>query len=548
MSSSSTPSIAGYDHLSLIGAGAFSQVYLAEQSKLKRRVAIKVLNFGLDDDTKRRSFERETELMARVSMHPNIATIHDTAFTELGQPCIVMGHYAAGSLADLTARVGTLSVKEAIDVGIAIGSALNASHDAGVVHCDIKPHNVLISAYGQPALGDFGISTFTDERTQTGDGARGFTLSYAAPEILEGESPSPATDIYSLAATLYAALAGHRPFARSDEEAASVTMAERARRVVLDELAPLAGVPAELDAAIRTAMDRDPDRRPESAAIFAAQLYDIGQELGLATSIPYTSDRTALSASSGPGARHPKKMAAGQDQGVADAAIDPTRLLIKRLDSVAVAPPRIESAAPFESPSSEQLPVRAEGSAPTVTRSKNTARGVLVFAVLLSAVIGTLLFLQRGIDSVIAGPSSVEAGTSAVYTVPDASSGSVRWVDVNGEIVIRDTLELTGVIPGVVSFSAITNGETYTREVTVESSPLGPTIEGPSLLRVGEVGTYSAATPDDGTLTWMTDDGVSGAGSTFTISQTGAGTIVQVVATDASGVARGDQLRVEVDT
>jgi|GEM_PF-842660 len=291
------PSIPGYEGLTQIGSGGFSRVYQAQQAKLKRDVAIKVLNFGLNDEADRRSFERECELMGRVSTHPNIVTVHDTEFTSEGHPCIVMEHYPGGSLADFIGEVGQLQVREALEVGVSIAAALEASHQAKVLHCDLKPQNILISEFGQPALGDFGISTFAEERTYTGtDAGAGFTLAYAAPEILEGASPSITADVYSLAATLYTALAGRRPFFFQTAAGERPTPSEQARRILLETAPPLAefGVPAEVDALIASAMSKDPELRPQSAADFAVALYEVGTALGLNTSMPRIASQAAL--------------------------------------------------------------------------------------------------------------------------------------------------------------------------------------------------------------------------------------------------------------
>lgn len=293
-----SPSIPGYESLSQIGKGGFSRVYAGEQAKLKRVVAIKVLNFGLSDEADRRSFERECELMGRVSTHPNIVTVHDTAFTDNGQPCIVMEHYPGGSIAELITEVGRLDTKEALEVGVAIAGALEASHQSGVLHCDLKPQNILVSEFGQPALGDFGISTFSEERTRTGgDVGAGFTLAYAAPEIVEGASPSVQSDLYSLAATLYTALAGRRPFYYLNAAGEKPTAAEQARRILLEPPGSLVdeGVPPELDEVIRGAMAKDPTQRPESAAEFARTLFEVGRRLGHGTSAPRIADQGALS-------------------------------------------------------------------------------------------------------------------------------------------------------------------------------------------------------------------------------------------------------------
>lgn len=291
------PVLPGYEHLELIGKGGFSRVYRADQAKLKRKVAVKVLNFNLSEEADRVNFARETELMGRVSTHPNIVTVHDTAFTAEGQPCIVMELYPGGSLADLINQSGRLETGEVLEVGVAIASALQASHQSGVLHCDLKPQNILISEFGQPALGDFGISTFAEEHTRTGkDAGAGFTLPYAAPEVVEGESPTIASDVYSLAATLYTALCGRRPFAYRTAEGAKPTAAEHARRILLEPVRSLVdeGVPTELDALIRGAMSKEPAERPASAAVFANACHQIGQALGFSTSAPRIADQGAL--------------------------------------------------------------------------------------------------------------------------------------------------------------------------------------------------------------------------------------------------------------
>lgn len=264
------PSIPGYEGLKPIGKGGFSRVFEATQQKFRRQVAIKVLNFGVNDEENRRAFARETQLMGRVSTHPNIVTVYDTAFTDQGQPCIVMELCSGGTIAERVQDVGGLPIRDVLDVGVAIASALHASHSSGVLHRDIKPQNILISDFGQPALSDFGISAFDDDRAQTGD-ATGFTLHYAAPEVIEGEQATAQSDVYSLAATLYTAAAGQRPFATPGTK---LRPGELARRVLLEEPASLTtwGVPAEIDAVIAQAMSKEAAHRPATAQDFADAL------------------------------------------------------------------------------------------------------------------------------------------------------------------------------------------------------------------------------------------------------------------------------------
>ena len=118
-----------------------------------------------------------------------------------------------------------------LDVGVKIAGALQTAHDRGLLHRDIKPNNLFVSEFGEPALGDFGISTLDDERSISGGG--GLTVHYAPPEVLEGSPATPLSDVYSLAATLYTLLEGTRPFA--PVAGARQSVGELARRIMLEE-------------------------------------------------------------------------------------------------------------------------------------------------------------------------------------------------------------------------------------------------------------------------------------------------------------------------
>lgn len=277
--------IEGYDHLEPIGRGGFSHVYSARQRDFNRRVAIKVLTFGLADEREQRSFERECRAMGLVSQHPHIVTVFNSAFTSTDQPCIVMELYSGGTMTDRQRREGSLSVATVLDVGVKIAGALQTAHDRGLLHRDIKPQNLFISEFGEPALGDFGISTLDDERSISGSG--GLTVHYAPPEVLEGAEATPTSDVYSFAATLYTLLEGVRPFAGGTDRRQSV--GELARRIMLEDPPRPArrDVPRSLaDLLVRT-MAKEPSDRPVSAAEFGRALQRIQGELGLpVTTLP----------------------------------------------------------------------------------------------------------------------------------------------------------------------------------------------------------------------------------------------------------------------
>lgn len=286
----SVPSVRvdGFDQLEPIGRGGFSYVFSARQRDFNRRVALKVLSFGLADERERRRFERECRAMGLVSQHPHIVTVFNAAFTTTKQPCIVMELYSGGTFGDRLKREGPLPVAVVLDVGVKIAGALQTAHDRGLLHRDIKPQNLFISEFGEPALGDFGISTLDDERSISGGG--GLTVHYAPPEVLEGAPASPASDVYSFAATLFTLLEGTRPFAPPPGRRQSV--GELARRIMLEPPSRLSrpDAPRALADVLARTMSKRPEERPPSAAAFGQELQRVQGELGLpVTPLPVAS-------------------------------------------------------------------------------------------------------------------------------------------------------------------------------------------------------------------------------------------------------------------
>ena len=199
------PTIDGFTVEELIDTGGFSRVFRATQHGLDRPVAVKVLNSTLQDERQQRVFERECKVMGRLSNHPNIVTVYAPAFTDDMKPCIVMELYRG-----TFRNQGVLDVKQVVDVGAKLADALDAIHEEGIVHRDIKPHNVFVSDRGEPAIGDFGISSIDTERTVTG--AAAFSVNYAPPEVFEEGGAEAPGDVYALGATLYQLATGEVPF------------------------------------------------------------------------------------------------------------------------------------------------------------------------------------------------------------------------------------------------------------------------------------------------------------------------------------------------
>lgn len=270
------PHIDGFRYVSLLGSGGFSDVYLYEQDRPRRKVAVKVLLSGLKTERARKSFESEANLMAQLSSHPYIVTIYEADITEDGHSYLAMEYCSRPSL-DLRYRRSRLGVDEVLAVGIQVSSAVESAHRAGIVHRDIKPANILTTDYNRPALTDFGISGTTDML----DDDAGMSIPWSAPEAFAGGSPDGfAMDVWSLGATLYTLLAGRSPFVRPG---ADNSQKELISRIAKAPLPPLnrADMPASLELVLSTAMAKNPGSRFPSAHSFALALQRVQAELGL---------------------------------------------------------------------------------------------------------------------------------------------------------------------------------------------------------------------------------------------------------------------------
>ena len=204
------PEIPGYTYLRELGAGGYSRVYLYEQHMPRREVAVKVMDTDVAGSSASR-FESEANLMAKVSSHPAILSVFGAGVSADGRPFIVM-EYCPPPQLGMRLRQKVMAIPETLDTAIRIAGAVETAHRAGIIHRDIKPANILFTVYRRPVLADFGISAMTGPR-DTPNELRGMSVPWAPPEQLVGSSNAePATDVYSLAATIYAMLTGHSPF------------------------------------------------------------------------------------------------------------------------------------------------------------------------------------------------------------------------------------------------------------------------------------------------------------------------------------------------
>ena len=260
--------IPGFSDLTEIGRGASGVVYRARQDRLDRAVASKVLDVAPDDREARRRFEREMEITVRLGAHPSIVQVFDAGQTRDGRPYLAMELYERGSVADRVARHGTLTPAEAVALGAPVANALAAADAAGILHRDVKPQNILLSAFG-PALADFGIARTVTQLDRT-DSLDHFTPWHAAPEVLASQPPTERSDVYSLASTIFTLVSGRPPFAGPSGESL-LTFERRVLTAPVPRLPDGEGT-ADLQAVLDLALARDPADRTASAATLAAAL------------------------------------------------------------------------------------------------------------------------------------------------------------------------------------------------------------------------------------------------------------------------------------
>jgi eukaryotic-like serine/threonine-protein kinase len=290
-----------------IGRGAMGVVWRARDQLLDRDVAVKEVQIAetLTAEERANAYQRtlrEAKTAARLN-HPGVVAVYDVAEDE-GRPWIVMQLVSAQSLDQVLGTSGPLSPRRTAEVGRQLLSALSVAHAAGVMHRDVKPSNVLLGRDDRAVLTDFGIATFQgDPRlTQTGMvmGSPGFT----APERIRGEDATPASDLWSLGATLYAAVEGHGPY--ENHGGAITTMS-----AIINEDAPAAPTAGPLAPVIAALLRREPSDRPDAPTAMR-MISDVLPLLPARSGPPPAGyEPTALSAASPPGSPEPRTPSAG---------------------------------------------------------------------------------------------------------------------------------------------------------------------------------------------------------------------------------------------
>ena len=269
-----------------IGAGGMGEVWAAEDSSLKRKVAIKILPPETADHPERRArFTREAQAVAALN-HPNIVTIHSVE--ESGGVHFLTMEYVDGE--PLTKRIGRdgLTLSEFFELAIPLSDAVAAAHEQGITHRDLKPDNVMITRDGRVKVLDFGLAKLTlpegseaneaefPTQTVTKEGRIVGTVNYMSPEQAEGKSTDPRSDVFSLGILIYEMTTGTRPFS-GDTAISTITSILRDTPVPVRDMRT--DLPAHVDRVVRRCLAKEPERRYQSALELRNELEELRTEI-----------------------------------------------------------------------------------------------------------------------------------------------------------------------------------------------------------------------------------------------------------------------------
>ena len=277
-----------YQIISRLGAGGMGEVYLAEDSRLRRKVALKFLPVALTKDKAHlHRFEVEARAVAALS-HPNVCTIHEVIETEDGRHCIVMEYIEGMTLRERILK-GGLEVNDAVEIMVQVASALSSAHARGIVHRDIKPENVMLRRDGYVKVLDFGLAKLAETRTaaansedetwatdlKTMPGVLMGTVAYMSPEQARGLQVDARTDLWSLGVVLYEMVAARKPFAGLTPTDVIISIAEREpeplEKFALDALC--------LQPIVTKALAKDRNERYQTAAEVLDDLKNLKRDL-----------------------------------------------------------------------------------------------------------------------------------------------------------------------------------------------------------------------------------------------------------------------------
>ena len=277
--------LGSYKILKPLGRGGMGDVFLAEDPRLERLVALKLLPVSVTRDNDRaRRFQQEARAASAIS-HPNIAHIYE--FGQVDDRDYLVMEYVEGKTLRELLKANAIEFEQALDIALQVGQALQAAHEVGVVHRDIKPENIMIRRDGYVKVLDFGLAKIANTREQNADYQRKSsssmdttpglimgTTAYMSPEQLRGQAVDQRTDIWSLGVTLYEMLTGVQPFVgRTPSDISAATLLKEPEGLVLDHLSE--DEASKLQKIVLRALQKDVDRRYASAADFVNELKEI---------------------------------------------------------------------------------------------------------------------------------------------------------------------------------------------------------------------------------------------------------------------------------
>lgn len=289
------PHLEGAEFIRFLGAGGFADVFLYRQEMPRREVAVKVIRSGASAAQKQK-FQAESDLMAKFGAHPAVLSLYAAGRLRDGRAYLTMEYCPPPHLGKRFSTTSPMRVEQALEITIKIAGAVETIHRAGYLHRDIKPANILLTAFGHPVLTDFGIAISQDTPADQVDSA--FSPYWAPPEQQLNRPLTPASDVYSLAATTYTMLAGRPPHVDMTPGAHN-DPASILKRLHHGSIAPIGrnDVPAALERVLFTAMSKRPLDRFASAMAFARALRQIQSSLGLPlTNIDVWEDQPVITA------------------------------------------------------------------------------------------------------------------------------------------------------------------------------------------------------------------------------------------------------------
>jgi serine/threonine-protein kinase len=268
--------ISHYRIVEKLGEGGMGVVYRADDTKLRRAVALKFLapDRTRDAEAKKR-FIQEAQAASALD-HPNIAVVHEIDETDDGRSFICMAYYAGKTLKELI-EAGPLPIQRAVNISCQIADGLQRAHEAGIIHRDIKPANVMITERGEVKIVDFGIAKLEGQSPATRSGPTAGTAAYMSPEQAQGMATDQRSDLFSLGIVLYEMVTGKRPFPGEHESAVLFSI------LTMDPIPPTIirpEVPLSLERSILRLLEKEPEKRYQSARDFK---FDVKEQAGMLT-------------------------------------------------------------------------------------------------------------------------------------------------------------------------------------------------------------------------------------------------------------------------